>query len=155
MPMLSIETRTITPQPVLFVRLSTSRQELAMRIGEGLGKSCSYAQFAGHAMAGPPYVRYTSVGPGLMTIEAGAPLATPAPGSGEVEAGELPGGSVVVAVHGGAYDHLHDTYVAIERWMGERGLKPAGAPWESYLTDPADHPDTAAWRTEIYWPVSQ
>jgi AraC family transcriptional regulator len=28
MPMLSIETRTITPQPVLFVRLSTSRQEL-------------------------------------------------------------------------------------------------------------------------------
>jgi len=29
----------------------------------------------------------------------------------------------------------------------------AGAPWESYVTDPADYPDPADWKTEIFWPV--
>jgi AraC family transcriptional regulator len=153
--MLSIERRTLQPQPVLFVRLSATFQNLAMKIGEGLGKSVSHAKFAGHAIAGRPYVRYTSMGPDQMTIEAGTPLASAALGSGEIEAGELPGGSVVVAVHGGPYDQLRDTYAAIQRWMGEHGVKPAGAPWESYVTEPADHPDTSTWRTEIYWPVSQ
>lgn len=152
-PVLSIERRQIASQPVLFVRLSTSRQELPQKIGEGLGKSCGYAQTAGHPMAGRPFVRYTGMGPGLLTIEAGTPLAQPASGAADVEAGELPGGSVVVALHAGAYDELHETYVAMERWMTERGLTPAGAPWESYITDPADHPNPADWRTEIYWPT--
>ena len=30
----------------------------------------------------------------------------------------------------------------------------SGAPWESYVTDPADHPDPADWRTEVYWPLA-
>lgn len=153
--MLSIERRTAAPQPVLFVRLSAAREELAQKIGEGLGRSCGYAQASGHVMAGPPYVRYTSMDAGVLTIEAGAPLARPAPGAGDVESGELPGGPVVVALHGGPYDDLRATYVAIERWMVEQGLKPAGAPWESYLTDPAAHPNPDEWRTEVYWPVSQ
>ncbi|MGE0816134.1 MAG: GyrI-like domain-containing protein [Vicinamibacterales bacterium] len=153
MPTLSIERRTIAPQPVLFVRLSTPRGELAQAIGQGLGKSFGYAQSAGHAMAGPPFVRYTSVGPGVMTIEAGAPLAAAAEGRDDVEAGQLPGGAVVTGLHAGPYDELQETYAAMERWMAEHGLAPAGAPWESYLTDPAAHADRAEWRTEIYWPV--
>ena len=153
--MLTIERRVVKRQPVLFVRLRASRENLAQRIGAGLGKSCGHAGASGYAMAGPPYVRYIGMGPGEMTIEAGAPLANAAPGSGDVEAGELPGGSVVVAVHGGAYDQLHATYAESERWMAEHGLTPAGPPWESYLTDPSKHPDTADWRTEIYWPIAE
>ncbi len=38
--------------------------------------------------------------------------------------------------------------------MEENGLRPAGAPWEWYVTDPAEHPDPADWRTEIYWPAA-
>ncbi|MGE3508855.1 MAG: GyrI-like domain-containing protein [Vicinamibacterales bacterium] len=154
MPTLSIERRTVTPQPVLFVRFSTSREELPQRIGEGLGESFGYAQSAGCAVAGPPFVRYTSVGSGLMTIEAGAPIASPAQSGGRVEAGELPGGPVVVALHAGHYEELRETYVALEKWMAEQGLKPAGAPWESYLTDPTEHPNPADWRTEVFWPIS-
>jgi hypothetical protein len=33
-------------------------------------------------------------------------------------------------------------------------LQPGGAPWESYVTDPADFPNPDDWRTEIYWPLS-
>lgn len=34
-----------------------------------------------------------------------------------------------------------------------QGHSPNGPPWEVYVTDPAEHPDSADWRTEIHWPV--
>lgn len=155
MPMLSIERRQIAAQPTLFVRLHTARQDLAATIGAGLGKAYGFAQSAGGALAGPPFVRYVATGPGLLTIEAGVPLAATMAGAGEVEAGELPGGPVLVALHGGAYDQLSQTYAAMERWAAEHGAAFAGAPWESYLTDPADHPDQGDWRTEVFWPLTK
>jgi hypothetical protein len=30
---------------------------------------------------------------------------------------------------------------------------PSGAPWESYLTDPGQHPDPKDWKTEVFWPI--
>jgi AraC family transcriptional regulator len=155
MPTLSIDRQTLAAQPVVFVRLRAARHELPTAIGEGLGKSFTYAQKAGLAIAGRPFVRYPSTGPGLLTIEAGAPLAAEAPGEGEVEAGSLPGGPAVVALHAGPYDQLSETYAAMERWMETNGVRPGGAPWESYITDPADFPDPGDWRTEVYWPLAE
>jgi AraC family transcriptional regulator len=83
------------------------------------------------------------------------PLSSAGRTDGDVEVGELPGGPVVVAMHAGPYDQLSETYAAMERWVAEQGLRFAGAPWESYITDPADHPDPAAWRTEVYWPLEE
>jgi AraC family transcriptional regulator len=37
--------------------------------------------------------------------------------------------------------------------MEANKLRIGGPPWESYITDPAEHPDPAQWRTEICWPV--
>ena len=37
--------------------------------------------------------------------------------------------------------------------MEKNGMQPGSAPWESYMTDPAEHPDPTQWRTEIYWPL--
>ena len=155
MPMLSIERQEIVAQPVLFVRARVARHELATAIGSGIGKSYMHAQKAGLAMAGRPFTRYPSMSAGLMTIEAGVPVASAASGAGDIEAGELPGGAVVVAVHAGPYDQLPETFAAIERWIEAQGLRQAGAPWESYLTDPADHPNQADWRTAVYWPIAK
>ncbi|MEZ5419046.1 MAG: GyrI-like domain-containing protein [Vicinamibacterales bacterium] len=124
-----------TAQPVVFVRRRVPRDQLAAAIGEGLGQSFGYAGKVGAAVAGPPFTRYTDMSDGQMTIEAGAPLTAAVPGAGEVTAGELAGGPVLVALHAGAYDTLADTYRAMERWMAEHGRRPAGAPWEPDLTD--------------------
>jgi AraC family transcriptional regulator len=107
----------------------------------------------GLPLASHPFTRYVSSGPGLLTIEVGFQFAAPAGGDGEVEAGELQGGPAAVGVHGGPYDQLGETYAAMERWMEQNGLRPGGPAWEWYVTDPADHPDPADWRTEVYWPV--
>ena len=153
MPTLSIERREIAPQHFLFVRLRVARHELASAIGEGLGKAFPYAMRSGLAIAGRPLTRYLSTGPGLHSIEVGMPVATAATGEGDVEAGSLPGGPIAVAMHGGPYDQLTETYAALERWIEANGYRIGGAPWESYITDPADLPDPADWRTEVYWPL--
>ena len=40
-----------------------------------------------------------------------------------------------------------------ETWMEGQGLVAAGAPWESYVTDPTTVPDPKDWKTEVFWPV--
>jgi AraC family transcriptional regulator len=155
MPMLTIGRRELTPQPMLFVRRRCARDELSKAIGECLGGAFSLAQRAGHALGGRPFTRYVSTGAGLLAIEAGCPVAAPAPGEGEVEAGFLQGGPAAVAMHAGSYDELAATYAAMERWMDDNGYRPSGPPWESYVTDPAEHANPADWRTEIYWPIAE
>jgi AraC family transcriptional regulator len=157
MPTLSIERKDLTEQPVLLVRLRTARHELSAAIGAGLGKTFPYAQKTARAIVDRPFTRYLSTGPGLFTIEVGLPIGAAAAGEGEIEAGTLPGGPVAAAVHGGAYDQLSETYAAIERWIEANGFRihATQAPWESYVTDPADHPDPADWRTHVYWPLAE
>jgi AraC family transcriptional regulator len=150
----TIERKQLQPQHALVVKRRVARSEIAATIAESLGKTFPYALQNGLAIAGRPFVRYSDVGPGLMTMETGTPLAAPAPGVGEIEAITLPGGPAAVAVHMGPYDKLQETYAAMERWMQQQGVRAAGAPWESYITDPAEHPDPANWRTDVFWPIS-
>ena len=155
MPTLSIERRELAAQPMLFVRARAARHEISTAIGQCLGKAYPYALSSGQAIAGRPFTRYLSAGPGLFTMEVGVPISAAAPGEGDVEAGSLPGGPAVVGVHAGPYDQLGETYAAMERWIEANDLKADGPPWEAYITDPAEHPDPANWRTEIYWPVAR
>jgi AraC family transcriptional regulator len=154
MPTLSIERRDLTPQPFLFVQTRAGRHEIAKAIAEGLGKAFPYVMQKGLPIAGRPTVRYLTAGPGLFDMQIGVPIATAAPGQGDVQAGELPGGAAAVSVHAGSYDSLSETYTAMERWMESNGCRPGGAPWESYVTDPGDFPDVKDWRTEVYWPIA-
>src|SRR5688572_30685834 len=109
MPTLSIVRKEIASQPMLFVRKRVARDELSNAIGQGLGLTFPYVQQTGLPMTGPPFTRYPSTGPGLYTIEVGIPLARPADGKGEIEAGTLPGGAVAMALHAGPYEQLHET----------------------------------------------
>lgn len=58
------------------------------------------------------------------------------------------------AVHVGPYETLHETHAAIDQWIAEEGYSAAGAPWEHYLTDPAEVPDPTNWRTDVIWPLA-
>jgi len=123
-------------------------------LSECFGKLFAHGAKAGLPIAGWPVARYLSVGPGLWTVEAAMPLSTAVAGEGEMESGTLPAGPAALGIHAGLYDQLPETYAAIEKWVAANGVRTAGAPWESYVTDPAQHPDPADWRTEVYWPIA-
>lgn len=155
MPTLSIERKSIESRPVLFISRRVGRHEIAATIGQCLGAIFGHCQANGIAVTGPPFTRYPETGQGMLTMEAGLPVAAAAPGAGDIEAGSLQGGTVAFAIHAGGYESLAESYAAIERWITEHGARPGGPPWEVYITDPAEHPDPADWRTEIYWPLAE
>lgn len=146
-----IETRPA--QPMLYIQRRVAPSQLSETFAECLPAVFAYCQTKALPLAGAPFARYAQVGRGLLTVECGMPIAVPAAGEGAIMAGELYGGDVAVAVHAGPYETLHETHATVERWIVDQGRTPAGAPWESYVTDPADHPDPADWKTEVVWPL--
>jgi AraC family transcriptional regulator len=144
----------LQPQPALIVRSRVARHEIPNAIATGLGQVFTHMAQTGSTLAGRPFARYPDVGPGLLTIEVGVPIAADGTSAGAVEAVTLPGGPSAYAVHMGPYDRLQDTYAVMERWIVESGARAGGAPWESYITDPAELPNPADWRTDVYWPLS-
>jgi AraC family transcriptional regulator len=154
MPTISVVRQQYAGQHILLIRRKIPRPELQGMLSECFGKLYAHGHKAGLPIAGWPVARYLSVGPGLWIVEAAMPLATAAQGEGEMEPGMLPTGPVALGIHGGPYEQLPETYAAIEKWMEANGAQVGGAPWESYVTDPAQHPDPADWRTEVYWPLA-
>jgi AraC family transcriptional regulator len=60
----------------------------------------------------------------------------------------LPGGPAAMT-HLGQYDKLTDAYGAIEQWIESEGLIAAGAPWKSYVNDPAQCADPQDWNRSL------
>jgi AraC family transcriptional regulator len=154
----TITKRQLSPQPVLVIRRRVKSTGIATMLAEALGEIFIYAQQTGTALAGQPFMRILEWGPGVMTVEAGIPIvAPPSAGPGGeriVKPDTLPGGLAATATHMGPYDKLAEAHGAIQVWIEDQGLVASGAPWESYVTDPADYPDPADWKTEVFWPIA-
>ncbi len=155
MPTLSVARQQYPGQHILLIRRKISRPELQAMLSECFGKLYGHGRKAGLPIAGWPVARYLSVGPGLWTVEAAMPVASAVKGEGEMEPGMLPAGPAALGIHAGPYEQLPETYASIEKWMDANGVRPGGHPWESYVTDPAQHPDPADWKTEVYWPTAE
>ena len=150
----TVTQKQLEPRTALVIRRTTALADIAKTLGEILPAVWAYASKNGIPFAGPPFTRYTAIGRGQVSIEAGLPIAAPASGVGEIVATELPGGTAAVAIHVGPYETLETTHAAIEKYLGDNGLT-AGAPWETYITDPATTPNPAEWQTEIVYPLTR
>lgn len=158
----SITTEEVAAQPVLMGRRTAPRTGIAASIAEVLPRVFQFAQEHEIALTGPPFVRYLDAASEEMTFEPGMPISAPIDTSptsaGLAAAGlvldTLPAGTVATTLHNGPYERLHEAYAAIEAWMDGNGRTGAGAPWESYVTDPSTTPDPADWRTIVYWPLA-
>jgi AraC family transcriptional regulator len=149
----SVTKKELAPQPVLVMRRIIKPDGIAGALAEMFPRVMEYAQRNGIAPAGPLFSRYLAMGRDEWTIEAGIPIAGHAAAAGEIMAETLPGGPAATTVHWGPYDKLRDAHVAVNEWISAEGFAPCGAPWESYLTDPGQHPDPKDWKTEVYIPI--
>lgn len=148
-----IETRTIEPQPALVIRARASAATIGAMLAELFPAVHQYMQRSGAAMAGPPFVRYLTMGD-EWDFEAGAPVATFVEGEDRIQAATLPGGLVAVVTYTGPYEGVGEAHEAIGRWLDEQRRQPAGPPWDSYVTDPMQEPDSSKWRTDVYYPLA-
>jgi len=153
-----IELQQLEPVPVMYQSRKVDREDLGATLAEVLPLVFGYVMEHGLTPAGHPFVRQVGMGPALVSIDAGIPLVEAAPDAPpaelEISVGELRGGPAAVTTHAGDYQALGDAYAALERWIEANDHKPAGAPWEVYLTDPGEVPDPTDWRTLVCWPVA-
>ena len=148
-----ITKKTIEEAPFLYMRKQTKPDGVAEALASMLVPVFQYATANGIPFAGPPTARYVSFGPGLITLEAGLPVAGPAEAKDDIMLGSLFGGEVASTIHKGPYDTLNLGHEAVQEWMMANNVEAAGPPWEVYITDPGEVPDPAEWRTEIIHPL--
>lgn len=100
-----------------------------------------------------PFALYGSMEPGAggeWEVIAGFPVPDSIEGEDMVEPYTVGGCRAVTATHWGSYDTLEQTYHKAIAWAGQHKLKPSGAMWEYYFTDPTQEPDKSKWRTDVY-----
>ena len=117
MPAPTITIKQVQAQPILFIQRRVPATELQPLFAECFGKLYMHGHQAGLAIAGHPMARYVAIGAGLWTVDSIMPLLAPATSEGEMQAGYLADGEIVLAVHTGPYERLPESYVAIEQWL--------------------------------------
>ena len=150
---LECSTTQVDPQSVLGIRTHAKMQDLPSLMGSLFGEVFGYIAQRGQQPVGMPFSRYHSMDRESVDMECGLPVSSAQDGTARIQASELPGGVVATVIHKGPYEGLPQTWSALFEWMGGQGLRPAGAPWEVYLTDPGAEPDSSQWRTQIFFPV--
>lgn len=148
------EVQAIEAQPILSIRVATPPEKLGEVMGELFGEVAAYIAEQGVGPMGAPFSIYHSILADEVELESGLPVAEALASKGRIEAGELPGGRVVITSHYGPYETLPRTHMDLYNWMMEQGLEVRGPFWEVYLTDPGEEPDPNKWRTDIVWPVT-
>jgi DNA-binding transcriptional MerR regulator len=106
------------------------------------------------AGAGPPGGLYDNAlfeeGRGHLLLYRPAP---DPPTRGRVHPVTLPAAELVVTAHRGDHEGIDVTYGQLGSWVARNALTVAGPVRERYVVGPRDTDDSAAWRTEIGWPV--
>ncbi len=120
-------------------------------IGQILGKVGAYLGKKGFEPAGAPFTRTFEFKDGELDFEAGFPVAGAVAGEGEIIATELPKATVATTMHVGPQENSEKAYEAIHAWMAKNGKSPAGAPWESYLSD--EKTPAEKQKMQVFFPV--
>ena len=148
-----IEERDEPLQTVLFIGTTCKAAEIGQTLGQILPEVGRFIGQNGAKTVGPPFCRYIAMHADTWELEGGIAIAEPVAVSGRIQTGQI-GGHVVCTLHTGPYDQLGTAHEALCAWATAHGKTRAGAPWDSYITDPGELPDPQTWQTVVYLPIS-
>jgi len=66
---------------------------------------------------------------------------------------QLPSRRVIWLKHIGSYEKSAEAWKALDKYVENNNLMMNGNPYEEYITDPSNEPDTSKWVTNIYFPI--
>jgi effector-binding domain-containing protein len=147
-----VRTETRAAQPALSLRSVVAIGDIGRTHGEKFAALTDLLRRHGLTPAGPPFVRYHTFTEQDTDAEVGVPLTAPAAAP---EAGELPGGTMLVTWHDGPDQALGEAYGRIGAALAAGGHQPRGAAWEVYhWMDLATGETDGPRRIELVQPVS-
>lgn len=149
----TFEETVLDPQLVMAITERVSWAQLGAAYARLLPEVFTHVTTKGGSPIGPPFGRYLDSDDQEVTLQAGIPVEAHVEATDRIDADTLPGGPVVTTWHVGDYADLGLAHQATAAWFESHDRTTGGAPWESYVTDPAEEPDPAKWRTLVVYPL--
>ena len=146
------ETIVRPAQPVMSVRTRSAVQDLPKLIGASYGKIMQYLASQGAAPCGTPFVAYYNLDMQDLDLEIGFPVDQPLPGSGPIQAGQMPAGEYAACLYTGPYEQMEGAYGALQEYITGLGRTPTGVAYEYYLNAPDQVPPEQL-QTHILFPL--
>ena len=142
-------------QPVLGIRERVHQDDLKRVIPAAYKELFAYLREIGEEPVEPWAITVCPFADddGIVAIENNVVTRSRVLGRGRIESHALPACTAIVLVHKGPYEQLPTAYRALQMWLDDHGVTPAGDPREIYLTDPEEVSDPADYVTEIAWPI--
>lgn len=150
--MLSIELNEEKAQPVLSIRMRTKLELLPKAIGESYMRILGYMNEHAEQPAYAPFTAYYNLDMQDLDVEMGFPVSRLLPGKGDIQAREIPPGTVVSSMYKGPYSGMEQPYNEMKKWIAENGFIPDGVSYEYYFNSPQAVPETEL-LTKIVMPV--
>lgn len=135
--------------------LTANPEAVSSKIGELYGKIGAYMASKKIEFSGMPLSVYNELSESSWNADLGIPCkAESAVPSGDIIVSSTTGGKVVKGIHmGNYYDQLEASHNQVQKYMEYNGLEASGNPYEIYVSDPMNEPDTAKWITEVFYPI--
>ena len=139
-------------QPTLSIRERTPIDGLPQLLGESYGQIAGYLAELGEQPAGAPFAAYYNMDMQDLDVEIGFSVTKPLDGKGDIQASEVPGGKLAIAMHVGRYGDIAPAYDALTQFVKENGYEPTGVSYEFYLNNPDETPQKLL-QTQILFPL--
>ena len=134
------EVKEQAAQATLTIRTRTPQKDLPQVLGRGHGTIAQYLGTLGEHPIGAPFSAYYNMDMQDLDVEIGFPVSRELPGSGEIQASQIPGGKLATCLYTGPYSEMEPAYTALMQWMAEKGHEATGVAYEMYLSDPGEVP---------------
>ncbi|MEZ4668108.1 MAG: GyrI-like domain-containing protein [Anaerolineae bacterium] len=138
-------------QQALSIRFRAAVQDLPKHFGRVYGQIMQYLETLGEQHTGA-FAAYYNMDMQYLDVEAGCPVLKPLPGSGEIKATVIRGGTVAVCHYTGPYDAMPPVYEQLMQFVKEQGYVINGPAYEWYLNGPDEVPPEQL-KTDIVLPV--
>ncbi|MBL0341497.1 MAG: GyrI-like domain-containing protein [Bacteroidetes bacterium] len=148
-----IEQVTKEAQPILSIKIKCSSKEFNSKLEEGFNQLSESLVVQGLKQTGNRFTIYQVWSKDSVEMEPCIPINTPGKTVDGINASILPASKALKVDYYGKSEGSELAHAYMYEWMNKNNLPAIGAPWEEYLFDPLNEPDTSKWLTKIYYPI--
>ena len=149
-----ILTANLPASDAVSIRTTIPMAQLQDFFGPAFHELSEIIRTGGANPAGPPFVRYYSVTPRAVDLEAVMSCDQPVVGAGRIKAVHLDASQAAIVRHVGHYEKMKPAYEAITNWMRNNDKHPSEMPREVYVTHSLGSPTSAGVVTLVEQPIA-
>ncbi len=137
------------------IRIKIRREDMMHLFGPALEELIKELSAQGIPPQGSAFAHHFEITEETFDFELGFVTETPVAPSGRMKPGEWPAQKVARTTYHGPYEGLPGAWGEFSTWMESQDLAEASDLWEHYVEGPHTTPDPAAYRTDLYRPLTK